>query len=91
VARVGPEVTVTATSFSKAEANCEDDEQATGGGMYNESNVKFVVMTASYPLPQDTVPPAELDGDPATGWRVWASNENATTNYTVQAYVLCAS
>jgi hypothetical protein len=91
VARVGPEVTVSATSFAKAEAQCEPGEQATGGGMYNESNVFYVHMTASYPLPQDTSPPAELDGDPATGWRVWASDDNPTNNYTIQAYVLCAS
>lgn len=91
VARVGPEVTVTANSFAKAEVQCQDGEQATGGGMFNESNVKVVHMTASYPLPQDTSSPADLDGDPADGWRVWASNDNATTDYKIQAYVLCAS
>jgi hypothetical protein len=91
VARVGPEETVNATSFNDAEAQCEPGEQATGGGMFSEDNVLTVHMNASYPTPNQTSPPAQLNGDPATGWRVWASNDSTTSNYKIQAYVLCAS
>jgi hypothetical protein len=92
VMRKGPETSVSSGNFSKAEAQCEPGEQATGGGVYNESSVFFLKITSSYPLPNPGTPPATGDGIPATGWRVWvANNAPAPDTQSFQAYVLCAS
>lgn len=91
VMRQGPSVTVTHGSFGKAEAACQSGERATGGGVYNESNVLFVQVTSSYPTPNPTSPPATGDGKVPTGWRVWVRNDSPTTDYAVNAYVICAA
>jgi hypothetical protein len=89
--RQGADTTINQSSFGTATASCLPGERATGGGVYNESNVLVVQITSSYPLPNPTSPPATGNGQVPTGWRIWARNDSATTNYTVNAYVLCAA
>lgn len=92
VMRKGPDASVDAGKFKMAEAQCEPGEQATGGGVYNESSVLLLRVTSSYPLPNPTIPPAKNDDVPATGWRVWvANNAPAPDSSDFNAYVLCAS
>jgi hypothetical protein len=92
VMRKGPDESVAAGKFKIAEAHCKPGEQATGGGVYNESSVLLLRVTSTYPLPNPTIPPAKNDDVPATGWRVWvANNAPAPDSSDFNAYVLCAS
>lgn len=90
VMRKGAPIDIESSEFGRAEAHCETGEVATGGGVYNESQVYAMTVTSSYPLPNPIAPPAVGDGVPATGWRVWVAN-NSTSVHPVEAYVLCAS
>ena len=95
--RFGASFSVNRNSFATGTANCNAGEKATGGGVYNEQNVFFPQVVASYPLPNPSSPPATGDGITATGWRVWMANSDtptATAPATVdlmRAYVICAS
>jgi hypothetical protein len=94
VMRQGPTTTITGGNSVRAEANCKPGERATGGGVYNESNVGSLLVTSSYPTPNPTTPPATGDGQTPTGWRVWISNvlgPGASNNRDVNAYVICTS
>ncbi len=88
--RQGPDTTVPANSFAKAEASCQSGERATGGGVYNESNVSNLAVTSSYPTPNPTSRPPTGNGQTPTGWRVWMK-DNSGGNQVVNAYVICIS
>ncbi len=90
VMRQGPDTTVPANGFARAEANCNSGERATGGGVYNESNVNSVFVTSSYPLPNPTSRPATGNGQTPTGWRVWVRDTSGGQQI-VNAYVICTS
>jgi hypothetical protein len=90
VMRQGATVAVAGTNFASATADCQSGERATGGGVYNESNVSVLAVTSSYPTPNPTSPPATGNGKVPTGWRVWVRN-NGATPYEVNAYVICAA
>ncbi len=91
IMRQGAAVVVSAGSFAKAEASCNAGERATGGGLYNEDQVFLPRITSSYPTPNPTSPPPTGNGQVPTGWRVWVSNKDGTSNITVYAYVICAA
>lgn len=89
VMRQGPPVTIT-DSAGRLDANCQPGERATGGGVFNETQVGSLVLTSSYPLPNPTSPPSTGDGKTPTGWRVWMKNNTpGTPPLTVNAYVIC--
>ncbi|MGH2993187.1 MAG: hypothetical protein ACRDL1_06595 [Solirubrobacterales bacterium] len=90
VMRQGPTETVPINSFKRAEASCLPGERATGGGVFNESNVFTLKVTSSYPTPNPQTPPPTGDGRVPTGWRVWTAN-NGTESEVVNAYVVCSS
>jgi hypothetical protein len=92
VMRQGPTTTIPGGSAKSVEVNCKPGERATGGGVYNESNVGSLLVTSSYPLPNPSTAPATGDGQTPTGWRVWISNTlPAGSNRDVNAYVICTS
>jgi hypothetical protein len=90
--RQGPTTNIPGNTAAKAEVNCKPGERATGGGVYNESNVGALHVTSSYPLPNPGTPPATGDGQTPTGWRVWLQNTfpaGAGNDREVNAYVIC--
>jgi hypothetical protein len=89
VMRQGAPVTITSGSATHLDANCRPGERATGGGVFNESQVGTLVLTSSYPLPNPLSPPPTGDGQTPTGWRVWLKNNTPGSDYTVNAYVIC--
>jgi hypothetical protein len=92
VMRQGPTTSIPGGSAKSAEVNCKSGERATGGGVYNESNVGALHVTSSYPLPNPGTPPATGDGQTPTGWRVWIQNtfpSGAGNERDVNAYVIC--
>lgn len=88
VMRQGPDVTIDGSDFAEAQVDCNPGEVATGGGLYNETSVKFIHLTSSYPIPNPTMPPPTGNGKVPTGWRVWAHN-TITGPQVVNAYVIC--
>jgi hypothetical protein len=88
VMRQGPDTTVPANGFAKAEISCNPGERATGGGVYNESNVSSDFVTSSYPTPNPTSRPPTGNGQTPTGWRVWIRDTSGGPQ-TVNAYVIC--
>jgi hypothetical protein len=90
VMRQGATVSVGAGAFNSATAACQSGERATGGGVYNESNVSIIAVSSSYPTPNPGSPPPTGDGKVPTGWRVWVKN-NGAGPYDVNAYVICAA
>jgi len=94
VMRQGPTTNIPGNTAAKAEVSCKPGERATGGGVYNESNVGSLLVTSSYPTPNPTTPPATGDGQTPTGWRVWISNvlgPSPGNDRQVNAYVICTS
>jgi hypothetical protein len=91
VMREGATFSVSATSFATGTASCNAGERATGGGLYNETNVNSIYLVSSYPTPNPTTPPATGNGQVPTGWRVWVHNELASTQGSLHAYVICAA
>lgn len=90
VMRKGNVVNVLADGFATSSASCLAGEKATGGGVFNESQVKTTVITSSYPTPNGGSTAATLTGVAATGWKVWVANNGAIT-HDAQAYVMCVS
>ena len=88
VMRQGPDTTVSANNFAKAEVSCNPGERATGGGVFNESNVSSVFVTSSYPTPNPTTRPPTGNGQTPTGWRVWVRDTSGGQQI-VNAYVIC--
>lgn len=94
--RQGASFSVNKNGFATGTASCQPGERATGGGVYNETNVFFPRVVSSYPTPNPTTPPATGDGQTPTGWRVWmALNDEggltAPASVTgLHAYVICA-
>ena len=91
VMRAGGSFSVNGNSFATGTASCQAGERATGGGLYNESNVFVLRMVSSYPTPNPTTPPSTGNGQTPTGWRVWVANESATVYSELQVYVICAA
>jgi hypothetical protein len=92
VMRQGPTTTIPGATAKSVEVNCKPGERATGGGVYNESNVGSLLVTSSYPLPNPSTAPATGDGQTPNGWRVWISNTlPGGSNRDVNAYVICTS
>ncbi|HYF27711.1 MAG TPA: hypothetical protein VD931_18360 [Baekduia sp.] len=95
VMRQGAAFSVNKNSFATGTASCLTGERATGGGLYNESNVFYPHMVASYPTPNPTSPPPTGDGKTPTGWRVWVGlHDIAAAPATVadlHVYVICAA
>jgi hypothetical protein len=91
VMRQGADATIAKSAFGSATATCQPGERATGGGVFNEDNVLQVQVTSSYPTPNPASRPATGNGQVPTGWRVWARNDSATTDYVINAYVICAA
>lgn len=73
--RQGNPVTVPVGSFAKAEVQCNAGERATGGGVYNESNVYYARIVSSYPTPNPTTEPPTGNGATPAGWRVWMATD----------------
>jgi len=88
--RKGNVINVNANNFATGTANCLPGEKATGGGVFNQSQVFTMVITSSYPIPNGTDTATTLTGVAATGWKVWVANNSAST-HDVQAYVMCVS
>jgi hypothetical protein len=90
IQRQGPDATIPAgpLGFGSAQASCQPGERATGGGVYNESSVYYLVVTSSYPTPNSGSPPPTGNGKVPTGWKVWIGN-TGTGPQTVNAYVIC--
>jgi hypothetical protein len=91
VMRTGTAFAVAANDFSSGTASCQPGERATGGGLYNESNVYVLRITSSYPTPNPTTAPSTGNGQTPTGWRVWVANESATPYDKLEVYVICVS
>jgi hypothetical protein len=92
--RTGTPFTVSRNSFNDGTASCAGSEQATGGGVFPNSNVFFPNVVGSYPTPNPFPPAPPNNGVVATGWTVWVSNPDvggliAPTTVTMTPYVLC--
>ena len=92
VVRVGPDVTVGANTYGRADASCNPGERATGGGAFNESNVSTFSVTSSYPTTAQTPTsrPLAANGQTPTGWRVWMRDTSGGPQV-VNAVVVCTS
>ena len=91
VMRVGPDKTIDANGFGRADAQCNSGERATGGGVFNESNVSNLFITSSYPTANAQTPttrPPQGNGQTPTGWRIWMKDATGSPN-TINAYVIC--
>lgn len=89
VMRTGTPFTVGPTTFGTGTASCQPGERATGGGLFNETNVSVLHLTSSYPLPNPTTAPSTGNGQTPTGWRVWVANESGTPQEKLEVYVIC--
>jgi len=90
VMRKGSVINILAGNFQTGTANCLPGEKATGGGVFNQSQVFSMAITSSYPIPNGTDTATTLTGVAATGWKVWVAN-NSLVTHDVQAYVMCVS
>jgi len=88
--RKGSVFNILAGNFETGTANCLAGEKATGGGVFNQSQVFTMAITSSYPIPNGTDTTNTLTGVAATGWKVWVAN-NSLVTHAVQAYVMCVS
>ncbi len=90
VMRKGSTGFAAANDFGTADASCKAGERATGGGAI-PANRFYLRVSGSYPLPNPVAAPSTGDGLTPTGWRVFVVNENTTTGFDFEAYVICAS
>jgi len=92
VIRVGPDTTINANNYGRADASCNPGERATGGGVFNESNVNNLYVTSTYPTTAQTPAsrPPTGNGQTPTGWRVWMRDQVGTPQV-VNVFVVCTS